>query len=335
MCQQTQVATVVPYFERWMARFPDVHALAEAPIEAVLACWQGLGYYSRAHNLHRAAREIVLRHAGRIPEDPGALRRLPGIGDYSAGAIASIAFGQSVPAIDGNARRVLARWAGIEGDPSRPPASHAIRNVAEALVHGPAPGDLNQALMELGATLCLPRQPACEICPLAPSCVARQQGRQGELPAARDRARQRIQHMFAFALYRDDHCWLIARRPDSGLLGGLWEFPMAPGGVDEDPAAVLATVFGLTMDDAQALGAVVHVFTHIRMTATPVVGRIGRDVGDPRDGSDADGRRDQVVDQVVAYTAWRWVGEEELRGADLPTSVLMDKLVGAVVKGGW
>lgn len=177
MLQQTQVATATPYFQRWMARFPRVADLAAADLDAVLGFWQGLGYYARARNLHRAARAIMTVHGGRLPDDVEALRRLPGIGAYTAGAIASIAFGLREPAVDGNARRVLARLGAIAGDPARGAAAAAIHALARRLADDPAPGDVNQALMELGATVCVPRTPRCGGCPVAGHCRAFATGR--------------------------------------------------------------------------------------------------------------------------------------------------------------
>ena len=329
MLQQTQVVTVVPYFARWIERFPDVATLAAAPIEAVLACWQGLGYYGRARNLHRAARAMVDRHGGRVPDDVALLRRLPGIGDYTAGAIASIAFSDPVPAIDGNVRRVMARLAAIDGDPRRGAAGRAIRRIAEALARGPAPGDLNQALMELGATVCLPRNPDCGACPFTACCAAFRDGRVDDLPTPVSRARQRVEHAYAFALFRpvngptspsaapgdtSSREWLIARRPERGLLGGLWEFPMVPAAPSDDPATVLRNAFAFEVRHWRALDPVVHVFTHIRLTATPVMGE-AHGVVDDREG---------------AYRAWDWVAAGMLVGDELPTSALMAKLVRAV-----
>lgn len=344
MLQQTQVATALPYFERWMARFPTVAVLAEAPLDEVLALWQGLGYYGRARNLHRAAIQIVAEQEGRLPEDPAALRQLPGIGAYAAGAIASIAFGRPAPAVDGNARRVLARLGAIEGDPARPPAAEAIRDLAEALVQVPEPGQLNQALMELGARICTPRNPACPGCPVAADCRARQTGRERELPAASPRTRQRAEHAYAFALYRGktlaapwdapppagaaegegpwpsaearmngngERLWLVGRRPPQGLLGGLWEFPMLAAPPGEDPQALLRQAFGLELRGAVLLEPLLHVFSHLRLTAQPVLGVVDVEPADPA------GR----------YAAWRWASTAELEGRTLATSALMDKLL--------
>jgi A/G-specific adenine glycosylase len=180
MLQQTRVDTVRPYFERWMRSYPTIDALADADLDDVLRHWQGLGYYGRARNLHRAARLVRERHDGRLPGDPSALRKLPGIGEYTAGAVASIAFGARAPAVDGNVRRVLARLHGLAD-----PGAAELRRLATALIPAERPGDFNQALMELGATVCTPRSPACGACPLTDWCRAQALGRQEVIPRPR------------------------------------------------------------------------------------------------------------------------------------------------------
>jgi A/G-specific adenine glycosylase len=266
MLQQTRVETVVPYYERWLARFPDLDALADAEPDAVLAAWAGLGYYSRARNLHRAARLVRERHGGRLPETAAALQALPGMGEYTAGAIASIAFGRAEPAIDGNVRRVLARVLDIEA-----PAPAALRATAAALVPARRPGDFNQALMELGATVCTPRRPACHRCPLARWCAARANGTQHERPAPR-RAAPVPTFAVGTALVRTrEGRVLVARRPEHGLLAGLWEFPGAelrPG--ETARAAARRVARRLTrrarLGRAIPLASVEHAFSHRRET---------------------------------------------------------------------
>jgi A/G-specific adenine glycosylase len=235
MLQQTRVAAVVPYFERWMARFPTIATLAEAPLDDVLAAWSGLGYYSRARNLHRCARAIVASHGGALPASAAALRGLPGIGPYTAGAIASIAFGQPEPLVDGNVARVLARVYAIDDDIKSPAAVRVLWRLAGQMVPASAPGDFNQGLMELGATVCTPLSPACLLCPLAALCRARAQGRAHELPRMPARRRpHELPLIDARALWieRRDTLLLARRRPE-GLYGGLWELPQ----VDVDPGA--------------------------------------------------------------------------------------------------
>jgi A/G-specific adenine glycosylase len=333
MLQQTQVATVTPYFLRWMVRLPDVAVLAAAELQDVLALWRGLGYYARARNLHRAARHIVAACGGELPRTRDGLAAIPGIGPYTAGAIASIAFGEPVPAVDGNARRVLARLLAVEGDPRRGASARAIAAHAARLVPCGAPGAWNQALMELGARVCVPRAPRCDVCPVADPCRARQTGRQREIPARSPRPAPREAHVFACVLRHPDGAVLVARRPERGLLGGLWTFPTLPVppsptcfGADTLPApddadtasALIAATFGLAIAGVRVLPAVQHVFTHIRLTATPVVAEVR---GGRTDPADADG----------VYAEWRWVSWEDL--TDLATSVLMDKLVTATRPG--
>jgi A/G-specific adenine glycosylase len=223
MLQQTRVETVVPYYRRWVQRFPDPASLAEADEEEVLRHWQGLGYYRRARNLQAAAREIVEQWGGDVPGDAKALASLPGVGPYTAGAVGSIAFGQVVPAVDGNVRRVMAR---LMDDPA-PGAALLTREVSR-LVDPHRPGDFNQALMELGATVCTPRSPDCPVCPVAEVCRARAAGTQAERP--RPPGKREIPHRVeavAVVVRPGPGRWevLLRRRPVSGLLGGMWECP--------------------------------------------------------------------------------------------------------------
>ncbi|WP_233104140.1 A/G-specific adenine glycosylase [Haliangium ochraceum] len=227
MLQQTRVAAVIPYFERWLARFPTIATLAEAPLDDVLAQWSGLGYYSRARNLHRGAQEVMQRFGGRVPASVEELRTLPGVGPYTAGAIASIAFALPAPLVDGNVARVLARLYAIEGDIKASATMRALWRLAGELVPAEAPGDFNQGLMELGATVCTPTRPTCLLCPLSDHCRARASGREHELP--RMPARKRPEEL---ALLAADALWierrgrlLLARRRPEGLFGGLWELP--------------------------------------------------------------------------------------------------------------
>ena len=220
MLQQTRVETAVPYYERWMERFPTVEALAQVDEEAVLKAWEGLGYYSRARNLRRSALIVRERLGGVLPQDSNSLRTLPGIGEYSAGAIASIAYGEAVPAVDGNVRRVLSRLFDL-ADPN-----HAsLRERAGELVDPDRPGDWNQALMELGATICTARSPRCAECPLAGQCQAKAGGTQELRPGPRRPPRVRAVSYAVLVAYDPAGELLMVRRPPDGLLGGLWEFP--------------------------------------------------------------------------------------------------------------
>jgi len=278
MLQQTRVETAIPYYLRWMERFPRLEALAEADREEVLGAWAGLGYYSRARNLHDAARQVRERHGGRVPKDPDQFRELPGVGDYTAGAVASIAFGIPVPAVDGNVRRVLARLGDLPD-----PSSATLRRWARELLDPDEPGNFNQALMELGATLCTPRAPRCQDCPVASWCGARRYGTQEARPAPRKRGPVREVHWGVAVLMHGDRV-LLSRRGEEGLLGGMWEFPSAELAAEGDPregalqAARAALGSGLgELEGAAALGgswtplpSVPHLFSHIRALYHPL-----------------------------------------------------------------
>src|SRR4051812_43553601 len=225
MLQQTRVETVVPYFERFLGRFPRVEELAAAPLDDVLALWSGLGYYRRARELYACAREVTTRSGGRFPGGGGALRGLPGIGPYTAGAISSIAFGRREPLVDGNVARVFARLEGIDEPIKSSGAVKRLWERAAALVPEDRPGRFNEALMELGATVCTPRDPRCGSCPLERVCVARATGRVGELPVVEEKRKVPVVAMVAAVLRRGDLV-LFARRSEGGLFGGLWEPPM-------------------------------------------------------------------------------------------------------------
>ncbi|MDH4230116.1 MAG: A/G-specific adenine glycosylase [Nitrospirota bacterium] len=277
MLQQTRVETVIPYWQRFLARFPDVVALAAAPLDDVLKLWEGLGYYSRARNLHRAAGVVVAEHGGCLPDTVAGLRTLPGIGPYMAGAVASIAFGRAEPLLDGNVERVLCRLFAI-GEPARQPETRRhLWRVAADLVPAEASGDFNQSMMELGATVCFPREPRCVTCPVSHLCLARSGGEPEHYPVLLKRP-PTPHHPIAVAVVADAAGrLLLVRRPDSGLLGGLWEFPGGRCHADEPPeagvVARLAERFTLHIVPVAAppLTPVRHVFTHRRVTLFPFI----------------------------------------------------------------
>jgi A/G-specific adenine glycosylase len=240
MLQQTQVKTVLDYYERWMQRFPTVSALARAREADVLHAWQGLGYYSRAKSLLEAAREIDARHGGAIPRDPSALRALPGIGPYSAGAIASIAFGLPEPVVDGNVARVLTRAFALRGDPARAPLRAGLWELARSLIPEGRASDFNQALMELGATVCLPRAPRCEQCPLADGCEGKRQGIAAELPETAPRRKPTPVRMAGAVVWRKGRVLVVQLAADAPRWAGMWQFPNAELGPREAPEAAAA-----------------------------------------------------------------------------------------------
>ncbi|HEY5210412.1 MAG TPA: A/G-specific adenine glycosylase [Stellaceae bacterium] len=226
MLQQTTVATVGPRFATFLARWPDVHALAAAPLDDVLHEWQGLGYYARARNLHACARVVAERHGGEFPRDEAALRDLPGIGAYTAAAIAAVAFDIPATPLDGNIERVVARLFAVEAP--LPGAKETIRALAATLTPATRSGDYAQAAMDLGATICTPRRPACALCPWREACRARARGIAEELPRQKPKKAKPQRHGIVFWAVRDDGAVLLRRRPNDGLLGGMMEFPSTP-----------------------------------------------------------------------------------------------------------
>jgi A/G-specific adenine glycosylase len=293
MLQQTRVEAVSTYFNRWMERFPDIQALADAEEEEVLRLWAGLGYYSRARRLHETVREVLARYDGAIPEDPDELERLPGIGPYTAGAIASIAFGASVPAVDGNVRRVLARISDVGS-----PTAETQRLWAGELVDPGDPGSFNQAFMELGSLVCTPRNPRCTDCPVSTFCASRVAGTQHLRPTPPMRRRPPLIHEAVAILLRTEEGEvrvLLRRRPLNGLLGRMWEFPGMefespddePGGAANRGAVVSRTLALQVLTDMRdsttansqlegegvPLGALDHAFSHRRVQYSPFLFR--------------------------------------------------------------
>jgi A/G-specific adenine glycosylase len=269
MLQQTRVETVVGFFERWMKRFPTTASLAAASEQEVLSQWEGLGYYSRARNLHRAAKIIISNHDGVVPKDIGELQRLPGIGRYTAGAIASIAYGMDAAALDGNIRRVLARLFDVETPADSVAGLKQLWKLAEENLPPGKAGDYNQAMMDLGASLCLPRNPQCQICPLRTNCKARKVGTQQVRPVLKQKPA--IPHFVVTAavIIRRGKV-LLAQRPADKLLGGMWEFP---GGKVEKGETLEACLrreileeLGTTIRVGKSLGVYKHAYTHFRIT---------------------------------------------------------------------
>ncbi|MCC7218129.1 MAG: A/G-specific adenine glycosylase [Burkholderiales bacterium] len=266
MLQQTQVAAVVPYYARFLAQFPDVAALARAPLDDVLALWSGLGYYRRAHHLHAAARAIMRDHGGTFPHDAAALAALPGIGRSTAAAIAALAFGARAAILDGNVKRVLARHRGIDGWPGSPKVEAALWKVAEAELPARAVAAYTQGLMDLGATVCTRASPRCDACPVAADCVARRAGRTAALPAPRPRKELPHRSVRVLLIERGGEV-LLEKRPPTGVWSGLWSLPECP--LDGDVCDVVRARFGARVDVRDALPPIEHGFTHFALTLHP------------------------------------------------------------------
>jgi A/G-specific adenine glycosylase len=266
MLQQTQVATVIPYYERFVARFATVADLAAAPEDDVLALWSGLGYYARARNLHRAARDVVERFAGRFPTAFDDLVTLPGIGRSTAGAIAAFASGERRAILDGNVRRVLARHAAIGGDPGAAATMTALWREADARLPDAGIESYTQGMMDLGAAICLPRKPLCLLCPVNADCIARLEERIDELPGRRVRAAVRRKRIAMLVVLSGGEV-LLEKRPPTGIWGGLWSLPEAD--VASPPAETLEREWGLQAAQVEALAPFEHAFTHFTLEVEP------------------------------------------------------------------
>jgi len=305
MLQQTQVATVIPYYQRFLERFPDVQTLAAAPVDAVLEHWAGLGYYARARNLHRCAQAVVEEHGGVFPQDPQQLASLPGIGRSTAAAIAAFAFGARAAILDGNVKRVLARCFGIEGFPGSAAVEKEMWRLAESLL--PAAqieaqiGAYTQGIMDLGATLCGRANPACGDCPMAGICVARRDGRQAELPVAKPGKPLPRREVSMLVLTDGCHV-LLERRPPAGIWGGLLALPEGSekSAGSEKGADSFAARHGCRLVEARELPAVQHGFSHFHLTIRPLFCRV-----------EPDGCR-------AEEPGWEWLAVGNIASAALP-----------------
>ncbi len=269
MLQQTRVETVIPYYIRWMERFPTVQALADAELQEVLKAWEGLGYYSRARSLHQSAKRVVLQYDGQLPAEVSSLRNLPGVGRYTAAAIASIAFGRDEATLDGNIRRVLARVFNVSEPARSSQGERILWELADKNLPSGQAGEYNQALMDLGATICTPRAPACTHCPVAEICWARELGLQEQRPVMD--ARPAIPHYtVTAAVIQKSGAVLLAQRPAKGLLGGLWEFPGGKTLDGEDLPTCLRREIREELDVdvkvGEPFGIYRHAYTHFRVT---------------------------------------------------------------------
>ena len=292
MLQQTQVATVIPYFEAFMRRFPDVVTLADAPQDEVLHYWSGLGYYARARNLHRAAQQVRDEHAGNFPEDFESVAALPGVGRSTAGAILSLALDQRHAILDGNVKRVLARHAAVEGWPGRTAVANELWEVAEKRTPETRVRDYNQAMMDLGALVCTRSSPSCDSCPVASDCIARREQRQADFPGRKPK-KALPERRANWLVVQEGDAVLLEKRPPSGIWGGLWCFPEGPD--DAVPR------------DAQPLEPLMHTFSHFRLHIQPL-------------------QVDEAAAVADRETLWYNTAEPQNLGLAAPVRKLLDRL---------
>jgi A/G-specific adenine glycosylase len=311
MLQQTQVQAVIPYFLKFMARFADVYALAQAPVDEVLHLWSGLGYYARARNLHRAANIIVSEHAGELPRDLRSLMALPGIGRSTAAAILALSFGDRHAILDGNVKRVLCRYHALEGWPGTGGVARRLWAIAEAHTPRAEVAAYTQALMDLGATVCTRAQPRCDDCPLNGDCLALAEGREADLPQPKPRKTTPLRKT-VFVMLRDPRGRvLLERRPPAGIWGGLWSFPeCAPG---TDITAWCREHLGIAVKPVRELDTLRHTFSHFRLDIHPTLLSI-----------DAGGAADAVKDSPD----WQWYAGDASPAVGLaaPVARLLDEL---------
>lgn len=323
MLQQTRVQAVLEYYARFMAELPDVYALAAVGEERLFKLWEGLGYYSRARNLHRAAQVLVNDCGGEFPRTREELLRLPGVGDYTASAIASIAFGEPEPAVDGNLLRVAARVGGIAEDIMDARVRRRFRAMLTESIDCERPGEWNQAMMDLGATVCLPNgAPLCEKCPARAFCAAYQNGMTDVLPVRAAKKPRRVEERTVFLLVRDGRL-ALRKRPAKGLLAGLWELPNVPGNLDEAGAAITLAQWGLTARTLTPVGAAKHIFSHVEWD---MHGYLAAAEGENNEFLWADGAALQAAAIPSAFryyfdTAVRWLAAQQ-GGTDHGTALL-------------
>jgi A/G-specific adenine glycosylase len=313
MLQQTTVKAVIPFYERFLARWPTVTSLAAAELDEVLAAWAGLGYYSRARNLHKCAQAVVATHGGLFPSAEDELRALPGIGPYTAAAIAAIAFGGVATPVDGNIERVVARLFAVRRP--MPAAKREIKRLAETLTPQRRAGDFAQAMMDLGASLCSPKKPSCLMCPLQQDCHANAAGIAEQLPVKLPRADRPVRYGVAFLALREDGHVLLRKRPEAGLLGGMLEIPSTDWGDDWLPVDQAMTAQPVKGDWWTVPGVVSHTFTHFRLELMVLRA---------------------IVPVDASLTFWaspdrcRWVARRDLGGAALPS--VMAKAIAHALK---
>lgn len=308
MLQQTQLATVIPYFERFMGRFPDVVALAAAPVDEVLHLWSGLGYYARARNLHRAAQRVVAEHDGELPRDFETLQALPGIGRSTAGAILAQVHGQRHPILDGNVKRVLARYHAVEGWPGRSAVARRLWELAAEHTPAERVGDYTQAIMDLGATVCRRSRPDCAACPVASGCAARRMARQADFPAPRPPRERPLRRTRMLLLQDAAGAVLLERRPPSGVWGGLW----CPPELGQASAKAWGDrVLGARVRAEPGLAPVRHGFTHFELEITPLRARL-----------------EQAPARVLESDRWVWYNARS--PAKLGLAAVVERLIAAL-----
>lgn len=306
MLQQTQVATVIPYYERFIRAFPDPTALADADDDRVLKMWEGLGYYNRCHNLLKAVRRVRDAYRGRVPDTPEAFSDLPGVGPYTCAAVQSIAFGHRLAAVDGNVNRVVTRLFALTGVVTSAPVKRAIREAVDAAVPEDRPGDFNQAMMELGATVCTPRRPACLRCPFRDTCKARASGRQETFPVQGVKRAVPL-YPVALAVVVNEGKILVQKRPASGHLAGMWEFPGGRVLTGETHTMTLKRCLfeelGVTPEVGAMVGSVTHAYSHFRVQLHLYLARAPEGIPTPKKG------------QSMA-----WIGPEDLDSLAFPAA---------------
>lgn len=318
MLQQTQVNTVIPYYKRFLTRFPDVDTLAAASLDEVLKAWEGLGYYSRARNLHRAAQVIAHELGGKFPHTVETLRKLPGVGRYTAGAVASLVFGLDAPLLDGNLIRVFTRLFDIADDITQPETKRALWALADRVLPPGRAGAWNEGLMELGRRICTPRSPRCDECPVVGYCQARKRGMQESRPVRRPKPRTPHFDVTAAVIYRPNGQILIAQRPLGGMLGGLWEFPGGkcwPG--ESLPECLTREIWeelGIDIEVGAQIAAVKHAYTHFRITLFAYICRLVS--GTP---------------QAIDCADWAWVTLDDLDRYAFPVT---DRKIITALKSG-
>ena len=308
MLQQTQVATVIPYFERFIERFPTVSDLAAGDIDEVLYLWTGLGYYARARNLHRAAKEICNHYAGSFPSEVEKVYQLPGIGRSTAHAILTFAFDQKLPILDGNVKRVLTRHYRVHGWPGNKQIENRLWEIAENVTPAERTAEYTQAIMDLGATVCLRRRPLCRACPIANTCLAKKYSEQDQLPTPGPKRHKPVRSV-SMVMVQNDRSVLLEQRPPTGIWGGLWSFPeLEP---NTDPNLYMSTRFGLVVETDEQWATLRHSFTHFHLDITPILATLTKE-------------DNRVMEN--AGLVWYNLTEPDTRGLAAPVKKLLDKL---------